>query len=101
MKDKKLKNLIPETKRFTKNNFWKLINKYKKVVVKPSRGTHGLGVIVVTETDDETYKLNILNKVEYIKGKERLFQYLKKKEKVNIPNIVQYYIPLVKIEGKP
>lgn len=101
LEDEQLADLIPETKIFTYNNFWDLMNKYRKVVVKPSRGSLGKGIILVTEIGIEEYELLILNKKKYINGQKTLFQYLKKQENKNIPYIVQYYIPLAKVLGRP
>jgi glutathione synthase/RimK-type ligase-like ATP-grasp enzyme len=101
MKDTQLANLIPETKLLTINNLLDLINKYKKVVVKPSRGTLGKGIIMVTEVEIEEYELLILNKKKYIHGPNTLYKFLKKQENIYIPNIVQCYIPLANVSGRP
>lgn len=101
MEDPQLANLIPETKIFNKINLLSFLNKYKKVVVKPSRGSLGKGVIIVTEVGIEEYELLILNKKKHITGQNTLFTYLKKQENNLIPNIVQYYIPLAKVCERP
>ena len=101
MEDPQLADLIPETKLFNNINLLNLLNKYKKVVVKPSRGSLGKGIIIVTEVGVEEYELLILNKKKHITGQNTLFTYLKKQENNLIPNIVQYYIPLAKVFERP
>ncbi|HZH61514.1 MAG TPA: YheC/YheD family protein, partial [Metabacillus sp.] len=94
-------NFIPETKLLTKDNLIDLLNKYKKVVVKPSRGSLGKGIIIITELGTEEYELLQLNKKKQINGHSNIYKYLKKRENVYIPNIVQYYIPLAKVYDRP
>lgn len=101
MEDPQLKALIPETKLLNEANLLNLLSKYKKVVVKPSRGSLGKGVIIVTEVGVEEYELLILNKKKHMTGKNTLFTYLKKQENNVIPYIVQYYIPLAKVFERP
>ena len=101
MEDPELVKLIPETKILTKINLIELLNKFKKVVVKPSRGSLGKGIIMVTEVGMEEYELLTLNKKKYISGQNQLYHYLKKQENNGIANMVQYYIPLAKVFGRP
>ncbi|WP_226526787.1 YheC/YheD family protein [Metabacillus niabensis] len=102
MKDPFLKQHIPETNILTKNHLTNLLIKHKKVVVKPSRGSLGNGVIMINEINPQEYELLYPGKKpKYIKGIEVLYTYLKKLEHPSIPCIVQYYIPLAKILGSP
>ncbi|MCV9887818.1 YheC/YheD family protein [Metabacillus halosaccharovorans] len=101
MEDPCLAEFIPETRLFTNNNLIDLLNKYKKVIVKPSRGSLGKGIVVITELGTEEYELLQLNKQKHINGLENVYKYLKKLENFNIPNIVQYYIPLAKVYDRP
>ncbi|MGM0876154.1 MAG: YheC/YheD family protein [Bacillota bacterium] len=101
MEDPFLANFIPETRLLTKNNLIDLLNNFKKVVVKPSRGSLGKGIIIITELGIEEYELLLLNKKKHINGLDRVYNYLKRQENVYIPNIVQYYIPLAKVYDQP
>ncbi|MBZ5751965.1 YheC/YheD family protein [Metabacillus rhizolycopersici] len=101
MEDPQLAKFIPESKILTKKNLIDLLNKYKNVVIKPTRGSLGKGIIMVTEIGMEEYELLILNKKKHINGQNTLYIYLKNQENDFIPNIVQYYIPLAKVFGRP
>jgi len=101
MNDPYLAKYVPETKILTKYHLIDFLNKHNKIVVKPSRGSLGKGVIIITEKNPQEYELFILEKKRYIKGIDLLFTYLKKLEHPSIPCIIQYYIPLAKISELP
>lgn len=99
--DPELEKYLPETKIFTKNQLFNFINKYQKVILKPSIGSLGNGIIIISEIEDEKYELHILNKKKWIIGQDKLFNYLKVHESKSIPFIIQEYIPLITLSGKP
>ena len=101
LKNQELLKLVPETKIFTEINLYYLMEKYKNVVVKPSRGSLGNGIIMVSEVGFEEYEILVLNKKKSINGKKEIFKYLKKHENRYIPQIVQAYIPLARIFARP
>lgn len=101
LEDSKLAKFLPETKILTKKNLFSLIEKNNKIVVKPSMGSLGKGVIFITEIGLEKYELLLLNKKKYILGQTNLFIYLKNKESKLIPNIIQNYIPLATYSERP
>jgi len=101
LEDLKLAKFVPETKIFTKKNLFSLIEKNNKIVVKPSMGSLGKGVIFITEIGLEKYELLLLNKKKYILGKTNLFTYLKNRESILIPNMIQNYLSLATFSERP
>ncbi|WP_026559212.1 YheC/YheD family protein [Bacillus sp. J37] len=94
MKDTYLRNYLPETMLLTKENLLNMQNKYKKFVIKPSIGSLGKGIIIVSEVGREKYELFILNRIKNIVGQSNLYTFLKGQETHSIQSIVQKYIPL-------
>jgi len=94
MKDAYLRNYLPETMLLTKENLVNMQNKYKKFVIKPSLGSLGKGIIIVSEVGKEKYELFILNRTKNIVGQRNLYTFLKGQESQSIQSIVQRYIPL-------
>ncbi|MBU7592268.1 YheC/YheD family protein [Metabacillus halosaccharovorans] len=101
LEDKELENNVPETKKLTKQNLLYLINKYKKVVIKPTVGSHGNGIIFVTKVGIEDFEVQILDKKIYINGQTKLYNIIEKHRQNIIPKIIQKYIPLASFEKRP
>lgn len=101
MKDAYLRNYLPETMLLTKENLVNIQNKYKKVVIKPSLGSLGKGIIIVSEVGKEEYELLILNRMKNIIGQHNLYTFLKGLETNFIQSIVQNYISLATYSSRP
>lgn len=94
MKDAYLRSYLPETTLLTKENLVNMQNKYKKIIIKPSLGSLGKGIIIVSEVGREKYELLILNRMKNIVGQHNLYTFLKGQETNFIQSIIQKYIPL-------
>ncbi|WP_394184839.1 YheC/YheD family protein [Metabacillus halosaccharovorans] len=101
LEDSKLAKFVPETKIFSKKNLFSFIEKNNKIVVKPSMGSLGKGVIFITEIGVEKYELLLLNKKKYILGQTNLFIHLKRRESKHIPNIIQNFLSLATFSERP
>ncbi|WP_102349683.1 YheC/YheD family protein [Bacillus sp. Marseille-P3661] len=100
IKNEQLKPYLPETTLLDKETFWDLMERYGKVVVKPSMGSFGRGVTYIKKAEDNEYEFwSEMNKVR-TNGKEQTFQnvqrYLIKEE-----NIVQQAVTVGQIKGAP
>jgi len=91
---------LPKTKPFNKKNLEQLLNKYKKVILKPCHGRQGRGIIKISLQPKGTFKVEFENYYSTINKKQRLFQLLTKKIGSR-KYIVQQYIPLATINKRP
>lgn len=101
LQDKELVAHLPETQLFTEDMLWQFLDKYNQVIVKPSRGSKGFGVIQVTSLGNDQYEIHAENSKKTIKGRKETYEYLigqcfKKKR-----YIVQQKIALATINGCP
>jgi glutathione synthase/RimK-type ligase-like ATP-grasp enzyme len=81
MQSSEISPLIPETKRFTKENVRSMLLKYGMVYVKPECGTYGNGVMRVEQIRDQgetSYKYQSGTKIKNFRFFEAFYQSLKK-----------------------
>ncbi|MBP1934802.1 YheC/YheD family protein [Ammoniphilus resinae] len=102
LQDKELVAHLPETELFTESMLWQFLDKYNQVIVKPSRGSRGYGVIQVSSLGDDQYEIHAENTRKTIKGRKETYEYLvarhlRRKKRY----IVQQRIPLATINGCP
>jgi glutathione synthase/RimK-type ligase-like ATP-grasp enzyme len=98
-KSKKLRFYLPETKRLNEKNLMKLINKYRKVILKPCRGRKGNGIIMISLKPKGEFELQHGKVI--LKGKRSLLKFLANKIGKRKKYIVQQYIPLATIANIP
>lgn len=92
---------LPETCLFNEESFWTMIDKYDVVMIKPTRGYQGKGVVQVSYIEEEQYEFHSLYKKYVVKGKHQAFEHLKDHYCSNKHYIVQQKIPLAQINGCP
>jgi glutathione synthase/RimK-type ligase-like ATP-grasp enzyme len=97
---KKLLPYLPETRLMTRESLWSLIKKYRHVIVKPVKGSRGSGVIQVSSIGKDKYLLHYENKSIRIRGKEKTYQYLKRKMGSK-KYLVQRKISRPTVNGRP
>ncbi|WP_171051859.1 YheC/YheD family protein [Alteribacter natronophilus] len=86
---------LPETMLFTQDNFKKMTEKYESVIIKPSHGNLGKGVMKVTRLKENIFCLNYMNlEVRKDGVKETYLFAAAQQEKLCI---IQQWIPLAKI----
>lgn len=97
-----LSNHLPETLLYTENAFWSMLERDKRVIVKPSTGRLGYGVLQVSDAGDNRYEYHIENQHVTESGKEQIAHFLSNDYACkNNRCIVQQAIPLAKIDGCP
>lgn len=100
MENKTLVDYLPKTQLFSETAFWKHLNEYGTVVIKPSEGKQGYGVVQVSKCGLNQYGIhNQKNKM--ILDSCLLHEFLDKILQKNKLHIVQQRIPLATIKGNP
>jgi glutathione synthase/RimK-type ligase-like ATP-grasp enzyme len=99
-KSEQLEPHLPETRKMTKNDFWDLISKYRKVIVKPVKGSRGRGVIQIKSKEDDMYALHYEKIRLTVQGKEDTYKFLKRKIG-SASYMVQRRVSRPKINGRP
>ncbi|MED4453967.1 YheC/YheD family protein [Metabacillus fastidiosus] len=99
--DKFLSSFLPETVKLkTENDLWMLLDKYKKVILKPIFGRGGIGVIKVSKNSSGHYHIQHNKERVSFHEKKQTFSYLKEQIKSK-SYLVQQYIDLTRIRKCP
>lgn len=99
LKSEKLSANLPETAWLSESTFWRMIDKYGEVIIKPTGSYGGNGVIRIRKKDESTYEIHDGAKKKSLTDKTQVSIYIKKKTGKN--NIVQQRIPLATVNGRP
>lgn len=91
---------LPETRKFSEENLWDMLNKYVEVILKPIRGQRGKGIIKVSSKGTETYKIHMDKETKTLHGKQETYKYVRQKMGAR-KYMIQYRIPLAEIKGRP
>jgi len=96
---------IPETKLFTKENFFELAQKFETVFVKPIHGSQGRNIIKAIRSDDSQYMIQTSFSHPLIKDEERFslheaFQKIKSMLNKQV-FLIQQGIPFLTYESRP
>lgn len=100
-KNEKLSQYLPETYLLNENTFWHTIGKYGAVMIKPTKGYMGKGIVQVASKGKEQYEFHVLEKSYIVEGREKTFEHLMKDYCLKKHYIVQQKIPLVTVKGAP
>lgn len=98
--DEMISPYVPETHLLTKEVLWGMLDKYKKVIIKPNWGKSGHGVIQLSMTEEDKYEIHHGYSKITIKGREQTYNYINKKY-LTTRYIVQQKVPLATIGGSP
>lgn len=98
---KALNPFIPATDLLTKVSFNKFLSKYKKVMIKPYDGQHGLGIVQITAKDDLSFEVHSGIRKHTMPSLEDAFQYIKENFLSKKDYIIQEYLPLALINKCP
>ncbi|HJV47160.1 MAG TPA: YheC/YheD family protein [Bacillota bacterium] len=99
MKETDLHPYLPETTMFTPSNFWRLMNKYQDVILKPTGGGGGSGVIRVGQLGQDQYVIHTSRMSRKVVGQQTAFHYLKTMMQKRA-YIIQQRISLAKYKGR-
>lgn len=91
---------LPETQWLKKSTFQLMISKHRKIVIKPTQSWGGKGIMLVAVSDGGKYRVKAGSKSRKVSGLNAAWSQVKRK-KTGKRYIVQQYIPLLKVEGKP
>jgi len=98
-RNRKLVKHLPETRRMKKHGLMQMLDKYDKVIIKPSSSFGGKGVMRITAERKGRYSLHSGKKVKHFGSANGLKAYLKRKHLRGY--IVQRYVSLAKANGRP
>lgn len=97
---KKLSSALPETQKFSKQNLWKMVEKYKEVILKPVGSKGGEAILQLTSLGHGKYEIHAENKKKVIIGKRPAFTEVHKALKKD-QYIIQRRIDLATIRKRP
>ncbi len=98
--DHTLVGYLPKTNILSNAAFWELIHENGTVVIKPSEGSQGYGVIQVSKVREEGYEIHS-NRNKIICGKNDIEEFLDKEKYGRKLYLVQEKIPLATVEDCP
>lgn len=90
---------LPETAWLKESTFWRMLNKYDQVIIKPTGSYGGHGVIRIKKLEASEYELQDGAKKKRFTDQAQVNAFLKKKTGKNY--IVQQRIPLATVNGRP
>ncbi|NOV02328.1 YheC/YheD family protein [Paenibacillus planticolens] len=100
VKSRRLIPHLPKTLIMGHKNFSKLLDKFKKIIIKPSGGSGGKGVIQVTSLGKGIYMVHDGRFMKRIVGREAAYSFVHARTK-STTHIVQKKIPLAQVNGRP
>lgn len=89
---------LPKTYPLKKKYFWRLLDKYEQVIVKPTGSWGGRGVILIKDLGSGMYEVHKGDKKKKVSGAD-LYDHIK--ERTGEHYIVQKRIPLATVKGSP
>lgn len=98
--DNLLVGYLPKTFILTKASFWKLLHENGTVVIKPSEGSQGYGVVQVSVVGENRYEIHS-NMSKVICGENDIEEFLDKEKYGRKLYLVQQKIPLATVEDCP
>jgi glutathione synthase/RimK-type ligase-like ATP-grasp enzyme len=98
--DNMLVGYLPKTFILTKGAFWKLLHENGTVIIKPSEGSQGYGVVQVSVIGESRYEIH-KNRSKIICGEKDLEEFLDKEKYGRKLYLVQQKIPLATVEDCP
>ncbi|CAM5789821.1 hypothetical protein I532_20126 [Brevibacillus borstelensis AK1] len=98
--DERLWEFLPDTVLFEPEALWRHLEKYRSVILKPSGGGGGAGIIKVTSLGDSRYQVHAGNGRRVVKGEEATVKYVRSLFRPK-PYLIQPYLRLGRINGRP
>jgi hypothetical protein len=100
VKDAWLQQYLPDTSLFTPEKLWQYADKYPVVMLKPSGGGNGAGIIQMTKLEEEVYQVHAGSGNKVIAGKDQTLAHIRSLFRPK-PYLLQPCISLGKINGRP
>ncbi|NHN30485.1 YheC/YheD family protein [Paenibacillus agricola] len=98
-KSQSLVRYLPATYPLKKKPFWRLLNQYDEVIVKPTGSYGGRGVLLIKALGGQKFLVRAGAKRKKITGTTKLLNYVRPPSSKNL--IVQQRISLATINGRP
>lgn len=95
-----LRDYLPATRPFTPETLWEYVEDYQKVMLKPSGGGGGAGIIQLTNRGQNRYLVHAGSAKRVMEGRAQTVAYVKSLFRPK-PYLLQPLIPLGKINGRP
>jgi len=96
----KLRSALPSYRTFSKTNLRRLLSRYHSVIIKPSYGYGGAGVIAVTSHGHDEYRIHSGKKVVSKTGFHAAYRYMRSRTRGK-SHVVQRKINLAKVNNRP
>lgn len=94
-----LAGALPDTRLFSRQALFALLDQYRKAVAKPAAGSGGAGIIMVSGLRNGRYRVHRGAGRRMVRGKSNAFRHVR--SKVRSPYLVQRGISLARINGRP
>jgi glutathione synthase/RimK-type ligase-like ATP-grasp enzyme len=100
-RDKSLSPLLPKTTKLNEQeDLWPFLDKYRHVILKPTSGSLGMGIIKVLKNANDQYEFRHRNQTLTLTDKEQVNALLTDKKRPK-PYIIQQYIQLAEVANRP
>lgn len=96
---KDLASVLPPTHKLTKQSFILFLKRYRDIIVKPSVGSGGVGVIQIKTKDRHLYTIHIGKYKKQVYGATAAYAFIR--SKIKRIYVVQPTIKLATIAGRP
>lgn len=100
VKQEFLRDYLPATRAFTPEKLWEYVEDYEKVMLKPSGGGGGAGIIQLTDKGKNRYLIHAGSAKRIVQGRAKAVDYVKSLFRPK-PYLLQPHIPLGRINGRP
>lgn len=99
-RDERIREHLPQTSLFTPDTLWQYLEQYAAVMLKPTGGGGGAGVIQVSQQEDDQFRIHAGNQKRVVVGRKATLAYLRSLFRPK-PYLLQPRIPLGRINGRP
>ncbi|RKN79162.1 YheC/YheD family protein [Paenibacillus ginsengarvi] len=96
----RLASALPRTSRLTRRSLNSYLERFGKVIIKPSNSAGGSRVIQISPVGNGRYEVHDGKRTSTVKGRRAVYAYAQRKTKGGKP-IVQRRIALARVNGKP
>ncbi|MGE5701439.1 MAG: YheC/YheD family protein [Clostridia bacterium] len=100
VEDDLLRRHLPQTQIFTPEALWTYAEKFNQVILKPSGGGGGAGLMQLTRKNNGKYLVHAGKVKRLLQGKSRTIDYIQSRFRKSL-YLLQPRIPLGTIDGKP
>lgn len=100
LKSPGLISALPTTYRMSRAHFFAMLHRFGRIVVKPSGGWGGVGVLFISRKRSGAYEIVDGRRKHHVSGAEEAYLKVKSKTKGK-PHVVQKKINLATVKGRP